>query len=97
MTGFEPTTTLLKVVAGNQLYGANLYAYHRMAVHICAVLRTGYQQSPQLVERIACLPVAAGQAPAWRRHPEAPMNVELRQLFEKQQKDTDLTILTGNA
>ena len=66
MPGFDSTATLLKVAAINQLYGTNLYAVPRMAEHIVQVmLGKKPRVTPELVERIACVPAPSGQR-EWR-------------------------------
>lgn len=55
--------SLLKVAAINQLYGTNLYAVVRMAMHVSEVMQTAdpTTEGIKLVERLANLPKAKGQ------------------------------------
>jgi hypothetical protein len=66
---FEPDACLLKVVAVNGLYGTNLYATTRMAKHAAGVLAGTdlAAAGPEVVERLADLPVKEGQERK-RRH-----------------------------
>lgn len=55
MPGFGPEECLLKVVAVNALYGTNVFALVRAAVHVEAVLGTAdlADAGPELVELLA--------------------------------------------
>jgi hypothetical protein len=67
--GFDYTSTLVKVVSVNGLYGTNLYAVHRMTAHITRVMASSdaSTSSVDLVERMGSLTVRkAGSKP--RRH-----------------------------
>jgi hypothetical protein len=56
--GFDHPACLVKIVSLNGLYGTNLYALHRMANHVVAVLakKDVRTTSVRLVEDIAFLP-----------------------------------------
>lgn len=54
--GFDIESSLLKVVAVNQLYGTNVYAVVRMAQHVSEVMQeTGGKEDTDLVEELASL------------------------------------------
>ncbi len=60
---FSVETNLLKVAAVNALYGTNLRAIHRMAIHIAEVLAYGdaTQNGTVLVEALAAMPLRPGE------------------------------------
>jgi len=60
---FDETSTLLKAVTINAMYGTNVWALDRMARHVMAVLSETdlARAGPELVERLATPPPAPGQ------------------------------------
>lgn len=65
---FSYAPNLVRVATVNTLYGTNLKAVHRMAMHIAGILPGGARllDPTELVEAIAALPVPGEEAP--RRH-----------------------------
>lgn len=63
LPGFDAETCLLKSIAINALYGAQVFAIVRMAEHVQEVLSQTNTATadPNLVERIAALPAHAGE------------------------------------
>jgi hypothetical protein len=58
----EPSSTLLKVAALNQLYGTNVYAVGRMAEYVVLLMREGPPAAElEIVDRIAELPKTTEQ------------------------------------
>jgi hypothetical protein len=56
LPGFDTEATLLKVVAVNQLYGTNVYAVARMALHVTEVMQEASgMEDADLVEELATL------------------------------------------
>ena len=62
---FDERSTLLKAVTVNSLYGTNVYVIIPMAAHVAAVLADTdlATAGPELVERLARIPAAAGAKP----------------------------------
>ena len=68
--GFSHESTLLKAVAVNSLYGTNVLAISRVADHVYKVIRqaTLATAGPELVERIASVPIGGTEKKQIRRH-----------------------------
>jgi len=68
--GFSDEAVLLKAVTINSLYGTNVLAIYRMAVHIKQVIEKSdlSMAGPELVEEIALLPPSEGELAARRHH-----------------------------
>lgn len=68
--GFSCESTLLKAVAVNSLYGTNVLAIQRVAEHVCKLLKqlNIATAGPELVERIARVPIGGSEKKQIRRH-----------------------------